>query len=60
MADISKVTLPDNSQYNLKDAQARTQLTSIQNHIVFSKTQPAASAQASGDVWVIISEFTDS
>lgn len=33
MADISQITLPDESSYNLKDAEARTSLTAQQNLI---------------------------
>lgn len=57
MADISKIKLPNNeTQYNIKDSQARGQISLLKNHIIFSKTQPASSAQVAGDIWVIIKE----
>lgn len=57
MADISKIKLPNNeTQYDIKDSQARSQISLLENHIIFSKTQPASSAQVAGDIWVIIKE----
>ena len=57
MADISKITLPnDQVQYNIKDAQARNQISMLSNHIIFSKTQPASGVQTAGDIWVVIKE----
>lgn len=57
MADISKIKLPNNeTQYNIKDSQARNQISILSNHIIFSKTEPASDVQVAGDVWVIIKE----
>ena len=57
MADISKIKLPNDVQYDLKDSQARDQISILSNHIIFSKTQPASSLQTTGDVWVVIKEY---
>ena len=57
MADISKIILPnDEVQYNIKDVQARNQISILSNHIIFSKTQPASGVQTTGDIWVVIKE----
>lgn len=59
MADISKIILPnDEAQYNIKDSQARNQISMLSNHIIFSKTQPASNIQTAGDIWVVIKEST--
>ena len=49
MADISKITLPDNSQYNFKDAALRETVKTI-NNVYISKTQPAIIRQ--GLIWL--------
>ena len=51
MADISKIKLPNNDQYDLKDQYARER---VSNHIIFSTTQPSSSTQTTGDIWVVI------
>lgn len=53
MADISKIKLPNNNQYDLKDAYARGR---ISKHIMISSTQPAATDQVSGDIWIVLVE----
>jgi hypothetical protein len=55
MADISKITLPnDPTLYDVKDTEAREQISILSNHIIFSNTQPASNAQVAGDIWVIL------
>lgn len=62
MADISKITLPNGQNYDIKDSTARSDIAEIesnyatktesQNHIVASKTQPTG--QQAGDIWLVL------
>lgn len=49
MADISKITLPNNSQYNFKDAEVRSTVETI-NNVYISKTQPTVIRE--GTIWL--------
>lgn len=63
MADISKITLPNGQNYNIKDPTARSDIIEIksnyatkiesQNHVIASKTQPTD--QQVGDIWLVLS-----
>lgn len=62
MADISKITLPNEQNYNIKDSTARSDIIKIksnyatkiesENHVIASKTQPTD--QQAGDIWLIV------
>lgn len=62
MADISKITLPNGQEYNIKDSTARLDIVEIKstyatkteslNHVIASKTQP--SNQQAGDIWLVL------
>ena len=53
MADISKITLPNGDEYNIKDASAREELDNL-NKFYLTDTTPTSAS--SGDLWFIIEE----
>ena len=53
MADISKIKLPNNEQYDVKDAASRSL---ISNKIILSASQPAPSTQVTGDIWIVLDQ----
>ena len=53
MADISKIKLPNNEQYDVKDAAGRSL---ISNKIILSASQPTSSTQVAGDIWIVLDQ----
>lgn len=51
MSEISKITLPDNTIYDLKDETARDR---IDNRVIASKVQPTN--QQADDIWMVIKD----
>lgn len=54
MADITKVKLPNGSEYNIKDAVSGYVASTTTDKIYVQSTAPASSTD--GDIWVDLSE----
>ena len=59
MADISKIKLPDNNEYDIKDATARDDISSIHGHIFYGQVDSTSTATVFTAQIEGITEYTD-